>query len=211
MNKYVRDRILIPVGIPIAVLVGVGFVIVNISRVLLAVNKDLSVVIAIAVATSILLGAAFAASPKRPRRARTGLGLLVVLAVVVGTSGAIAAQHGEREVEKHAKEPAPLSTATPTITADVTVTIVAKLTKFDKAHLDFPSAKTIDVKMTNEDATIHNWALFRDAAMSDVVFRGDTFSGPGSTKDYIFTAPPPGTYHFHCDVHPVMEGTVTVG
>ena len=73
-----------------------------------------------------------------------------------------------------------------------------------------PSGKSIDVKVLNEDATIHNFAMFTDSAMSDVVFRGDTFSGPGATMDYLFTAPKPGTYFFHCDVHPVMNGTVKV-
>jgi plastocyanin len=212
MNKYVRDRILIPIGIPIAVLVGIGFVIINVSRVLLAVNKDLSVVVAIAVATLILLGAAFAASAKRPRRSKAGLGLLVVFALAIGIAGPVAANHGERKIEEHAERPPATPSPGPTGAplADVTVKLIAKNTAWDKKTFDIPSGKRIDVQVLNDDATIHNFALFRDAAMSDAVFRGDTFSGPGVTKDNLFTAPAPGTYHFHCDVHPIMEGTVTV-
>jgi plastocyanin len=43
-----------------------------------------------------------------------------------------------------------------------------------------------------------------------MVFRGPPVTGPGQTK-YTFTAPPPGTYFFHCEFHPTtMMGTLTV-
>src|SRR5438093_3717917 len=149
MNKYVRDRILIPIGIPVAVLVGTGFVIVNLSRVLLAVNKDLSVVIAIAVATAILLGAAFAASPKRRRRSRAPLGLLVVFALPVGTAGGVAARHGERKAEARPTKPVPTASpsGTPGPVADVTVQLTAKNVSWDKRIIEMPSGKSIDVKV----------------------------------------------------------------
>jgi plastocyanin len=42
------------------------------------------------------------------------------------------------------------------------------------------------------------------------LFRGDLVTGP-ATKDYTFPAPPPGSYFFHCDVHPTqMHGTLVV-
>ena len=52
-------------------------------------------------------------------------------------------------------------------------------------------------------------AIFTNQSASQVIFRGDVVVGP-ITTDYKFTAPGPGTYYFHCDVHPTMNGTVTV-
>lgn len=215
MNKYVRDQILIPIGIPIAVLAGMGFVIVNLSRVLLAVNQNLAVVIGTAVAVAVLFGSAYAASPRHRKRSRAGISLLVVFGLGLGIAGAWAADHGERKIEKHTTEAtaSPQPTGTPTAApaqADVTVELAAKDIKFDKTQLELPSGKTVDVHVTNQDATLHNFAMFRDEAKTDVVFRGETFTGPGADKHYIFEAPAPGTYHFHCDVHPTMEGTVKV-
>jgi plastocyanin len=212
MNKYVRDHLLIPIGIPVAVLVGMGFVIVNLSRVLLTLSKTGSVIVGIGVAVAVLFGCAYAASPRHRRRSKVGITLLVIFGLGIGVAGAWAADRGERHIEKHRPsapaEPSP--GASPIKQADVTVDLVAKDTKFDKKTLEFPSGKSIDVHMRNDDATIHNFAMFADAAMTQVVFRGDTFTGPNATKDYVFDAPAPGTYHFHCDVHPTMQGEVTV-
>ena len=47
-------------------------------------------------------------------------------------------------------------------------------------------------------------------ATAPAIFHGDLVTGPGSL-DYTFTLPGPGTYFFHCDVHPVqMTGTITL-
>lgn len=212
MNKYVRDHLLIPIGIPIAVLVGMGFVIVNLSRVLLTVSKAGAVIVGTAVSAAILFACAWAASPRHRRRSKMGIALLVTFGLVTGIAGAWAAERGERKIEKHeAEAPAsPSPGGSPAGEADVTVELVAKDIKFDKTAFDIPAGKSVDVHLRNDDPTIHNFTLFRDMEKTDVFFRGDTFSGPNADKHYVFEAPPPGTYHFHCDVHPTMEGTVTV-
>jgi plastocyanin len=74
-----------------------------------------------------------------------------------------------------------------------------------------PSGGKVAIHFVNGDAgTQHNIAVFRGAdATAPVLFRGELVTGPGSA-DYSFGAPPPGTYFFHCDVHPTMTGTLTL-
>lgn len=215
MNPFVRDRILTPLGIPIAVLIGVGFFIVNLSRILLAVNKQASVAIATGVAILILGVSAWVAT--RPRIARSTLiGLLVVLALMVGTGGAIAARHGERTISKHAAgeqagAPSPTAPAPggPQAGGEA-VAVTAKDFAWQPTTMTLKGGAQITVRVRNEDSAIHNWSLYSDPARTQPVFQGETFSGPGATKEYTFAPPPPGTYYFRCDVHPDMQGTATV-
>jgi plastocyanin len=68
----------------------------------------------------------------------------------------------------------------------------------------------ITIHFENKDTQPHNVAVFNGAdATAPAVFRGDLVQ-PGASSDYTFDAPPPGTYFFHCDVHPTMQGTLTV-
>jgi plastocyanin len=106
--------------------------------------------------------------------------------------------------------PSPKPSAQPT--AGPTVSLTAKTFAFDKKTLELVANALAVIDLDNQDATIpHNFALYRDAAYSDEIFKGDPVTGPGQ-KEYRFPAPGPGTYYFQCDFHPVpaMRGTVTV-
>lgn len=65
---------------------------------------------------------------------------------------------------------------------------------------------------TNKDAgTPHDFALYKDSAYTQVLFSGDQITGPATTT-YDLPALAPGTYYFHCTVHPTtMTGTLVVG
>jgi plastocyanin len=91
--------------------------------------------------------------------------------------------------------------------------VVAQGTAFQPTEVPVKGGGQVTIHFDNRDAGIpHNIAVFQGAdASAPLVFRGDLVTGP-ATKDYTFTAPPPGTYFFHCDVHPTqMTGTITVG
>jgi len=73
-----------------------------------------------------------------------------------------------------------------------------------------PRGGKVAIDFSNEDSQPHNVAVFNGSdASAPVIFRGD-ITQPGSTATYAFEAPPPGTYYFHCDVHPTMHGELTV-
>jgi len=212
-NRYFRERFLIPIVIPTAVLVGAGFFIVNLSRVLLAVNKDLSVVIAIAVAIVILAGAAWAAT--RPRIARSTLvALLVLLALAVGTSGAIAAKVGERKIEKHEAaapgtehSPGGPAPSAPPSQAPQAGGATVKLANFAFAPKEITIKAGTEVTWDFADGLPHTVS---SAPGAPAAFE----SGQKTGGDFKFTFSAAGTYQYYCKLHGQpgsgMAGTVIV-
>jgi hypothetical protein len=105
-NAALRNRIMYPIEIPVLGLIIVGVVLVAFSRVLLALPKTGSTVVAIAVAASILLVAALVAT--RPRVSSAVLtGVLVLAAVALLAGGIVGAVAGERDIEEHKAEETP--------------------------------------------------------------------------------------------------------
>lgn len=102
-NAGLRHRIMSPVEVPVVALLMAGVVLLAFSRVLLALPKAGSTVVAIVVAAAILGIAALVAS--RPRIS-SGLvsGVLVVGAVGLLGGGIVGAVAGEREFEAHEDE-----------------------------------------------------------------------------------------------------------
>jgi plastocyanin len=88
--------------------------------------------------------------------------------------------------------------------------ITAQNLSFDTQTITLPASKQATITFRNEDAGVqHNLAIYTDESLSQNLFRGDLVTGPDSVE---YTIPPldPGQYYFHCDVHPTMNGTVTV-
>jgi plastocyanin len=91
------------------------------------------------------------------------------------------------------------------------VTVTAQNISFDTDTIDLPADTESTITFDNEDAGVqHNIAVYADDTLAENLFRGEIFSGV-DTIDY--TVPPldTGDYYFQCDVHPQMNGTVTVG
>ncbi len=102
-------------------------------------------------------------------------------------------------------------------------TIVAKGTKFTKNKVTAAGGAPITLTFDNQDASPpHNVEIFAGDKTSGPLLTGctdgcdsDKVSTPikgGPYKEkFTFTAPAPGTYAFHCVVHPVeMTGTLVV-
>ena len=104
-NAALRNRIMFPIEVPALGLLGVGFVILTFSRVLLAApDKNVSTIVALVVATVITAGAFVVAN--RPRVSSGALAwLLAIGAVVLLGAGVLTGVSGEREVEAHEAEP----------------------------------------------------------------------------------------------------------
>ncbi len=57
------------------------------------------------------------------------------------------------------------------------------------------------VIVTNDDATRHTWSALDGSFDSGTLDAGETFA---------FTFDEPGTFDFQCDIHPSMQGRITV-
>jgi len=98
VNRRIRNRLMYPVEIPVLGALGALVLVVSVSRVLLAVDRISSSIIAIAIAALILLIGFFVAY--RPKLGKDAIAAgLVVLAGLVIAGGVIAAAAGTREFE----------------------------------------------------------------------------------------------------------------
>jgi plastocyanin len=91
-----------------------------------------------------------------------------------------------------------------------TVAIVAQDTSFNTNCLAAPANQPFTLSYENKDAIGHNLVFLESHTASDVMFRADIFRGP-TKKDFSAGPFRPGTYAFHCEVHPQrMQGTFVV-
>jgi plastocyanin len=198
-----------PIAYPV---LAVGFVAVlvwSFSRILLAVStlrlhvggidiggKAATAAIAMLVALNVLVGSALVAYGRRVRRRPASFPLLLAAGALM-VAGGVAA----------------LSVKQPAAGAErQVVALTAQGVKFLPTSLTFRSGGQVTIDFDNKDAgTMHNFHLFNGAdATAPTLYPGALITGPATTQ-YTFTAPPPGMYFFHCDVHPTqMTGTVTV-
>jgi plastocyanin len=186
---------LLPVAIPIVAFAVIGSFMFLMSRILLAVNADVSTGFAIVTAIAILAGGFLVANrPQVPTRTlvRSAAGLTVLFA-----AGGLAAYGvGQRPEERKAGPPPQ--------------TVVAKNIAFEQKHLHFEAGTAVTVDFKNEDVNVpHNIDFTTDRAGAQSFYKQDPLPGPISAT-YAFTAPKAGEYFYHCDVHPNMTGTVNV-
>jgi plastocyanin len=192
-----------PVAYPLLALVFGSILVWSFSRVLLAVSKRAAPAIGLLLALNILIGAALIAYGGRVRRRPASFPLLVVGGLAILGIGIVAMGMETHPAEGGTEAPGPKA---------VTVKLTAKDIKFDKQELSFPAGSKVELVFTNDDSGVpHNVAIFSEQNPTNDIFKGDIFPGV-ATKTYTFTAPgQPGTYAFHCEVHPTqMKGTVEV-
>jgi plastocyanin len=92
-----------------------------------------------------------------------------------------------------------------------TTTVTASGIAFDTSTIDLPANQPSTIHFVNDDnATQHNIAIYPSADdLANPLFRGELLTGPGEI-DYAVDPLEAGEYYFHCDVHPTMNGTVSV-
>ncbi|MFL6111834.1 MAG: cupredoxin domain-containing protein [Catenulispora sp.] len=195
-SARVWERVVGPIGVPVTALVLTAFIVVCVSRVLLAVSKEASVIVALLLAVLVLLGFWFLAS--RPRSNKVLLGTLGGVAMVsLAAAGIAGAANGERTFEEHE------------VPANV-FSLTAKNTQFSKSVIN-AKAGTVTVVFHNDDAgTYHNVGVYTaPSGGKPVVNSGQPIQGV-DRKTYQFSLSQPGTYSFRCDFHLNMVGTLNV-
>lgn len=203
--KEVHLRSPLPVVVPLVALVALGLVAIGFSRLLLGASREAAIVIAIVAAVSVLGAATFiAVRPRLDRTAWLELAAIIVAPVLIAAGIASVADRPPAAApvaeEAHAAAPAP-------------VEVGADGLAFDTDEITLTAEAEVSIAFDNQDLAPHNIAIYPDEeagrAQEGAIFDGPDIQ-PGGSTVYEFTAPAAGTYYFQCDLHPDMNGTVTV-
>lgn len=197
LRERVSMRLLVPVGLPVAMFLLAATIAVSVSRILLAISKNAAVGVALVVALAILGACAWVAS--RPRVAPSAILALSALAVIsMAGAGITGVAAGEREFHAHEEH-------------GEVVHITAKETKFSKSKITVPADTEVEIEFVNEDEEVyHNVAIYEgDGPDAPPVFNGEGFPGHDE-RTYALDTPAAGAYVFVCDFHPNMKGAFVV-
>ncbi len=217
MNDDFRQRVFLPIVMPLAVIAGfVGFAF-ALSRVLLAVPEAASTTIALGIAAYVLAIAAIVAAKPRITSRALAVGVTIGLVAILG-SGMLAAAAGMRPLEGHGEEAAaggggegPGAEGGAGDSAggqDVPgegLTWVAVDIDFADAPETAPAGEQT-VILDNQGNTLHN-VTFEETGEPVVIAEG------GATEEATFTFEAGTTYRYFCSVpghEDLMNGELTV-
>ncbi|MQA99428.1 MAG: hypothetical protein GEU78_03920 [Actinobacteria bacterium] len=196
----VRFRLPLPVILPIGSLIVIALVAIAFSQILLNVPKEVATVIALATAANLLVALSVIATRPQMSRARILEVLAVMLyPIIIGAGLAIVGVgEGTAAGEHQAGGPAAEGIA-----------VSAANVQFDTDQIALPADEATTITFDNEDSADHNIAIYEDESARQDLFKGATVA-PGDSTNYEIPAIPAGEYYFQCDVHPSMNGDVTV-
>ncbi|MGH9189604.1 MAG: cupredoxin domain-containing protein [Acidimicrobiales bacterium] len=198
-----REANLLPLGLPVVGLLSIASVMFFMSRILLAVSEIGSTFVALGVAVLVMVVATVSAlRPSLSSRSLTAV--LVAGSLLMVGGGLVAAAAGERKIEHHGAGEEGHGGG------GEAHEISAKDIAFDKTELSLAAGGTARIAFHNEDKDVpHNIGIYTAVDLAEEIFKGEVVTGP-ETITYEFPAPEPGTYYFHCDIHPNMKGEVIV-
>jgi plastocyanin len=201
MRARTRDRVFLPVVLPLGILALLALVLFGFSRILLSLDAVPATATALTVALSIVVVSAVAAgrSVIRASSLAAMAGVIAGVAMLAGGIALIAISPkaaGAGGGSEGGGVPA--------------ITVTAQNLQFDTSTINLTADTPTTIRFDNKDAgTQHNIAIYQDDSLQKLLFRGDLVTGP-NTADYRVPGLPVGTYYFHCDVHPTMSGHVVV-
>jgi plastocyanin len=94
--------------------------------------------------------------------------------------------------------------------ADGVIAISADQLRFSAPCMVAPAGVAFVVRFTNNEADVHNVAIYADRSKAAAVTIGDTITGPSKTIDYPVEELAAGEYYFDCTIHPAMNGALYV-
>lgn len=201
-NRALRNRLMYPVEIPVLAAAAIAVVIIAFSRVLLAVSKVGSTVVAMVVASAIL-GVAFliTSRPKLSSSLLTGVVVIGALGLLGG--GVVGAVAGERSFEVHEEEEGGEGAEGGGEAAEALIS-ASNTSGFDEDLINVPSGVPVAITFENRQGGVqHNVHVIEP---EDLV-QGPLVTGPDEVT-FEVTFEEPGEYTFVCDVHPNMEGVI---
>lgn len=217
MNDDFRQRVFLPVLMPLGVIIGFFGFAFMLSRVLLAVPEMASTTIALGLATYVLIVAGVVAAKPRITSRALAVGVTLGIVAVVG-AGVIAGAAGMRELEHAAAEgaeegsqggpeaPEPDPEAQDAAVADENqLSFTAVDIDFTEAPSGTVPAGDKNVVLVNEGQTLHNVTI---PALGDAPI---VEAAGGETASATVTLEP-GTYEYLCSVpghESLMNGEFT--
>jgi plastocyanin len=197
MRKETRDRLVLPILVPVGSLAVIVAVLWGFSRILLSVTANAATGTAFLVSLSIVVFAGIAASRPQVRFSAVAAMAGAVAGVAMLAGGIALIAFAPKSEGAGPQGPA------------VTVALVAKDIQFDPTKLSVPAGAPFAIAFDNQDATIqHDVQIFDNPDRTGTpLFDGALVTGVGKTT-YQVGALDAGTYYFHCVVHPTMIGTI---
>ncbi len=193
MKPAIRDRLVLPILLPIGIMVVIGAVLYGLSRILLSLTPTAATFTALVVAIGVVAAASFAAASTQVRISTLGAMVGAVAGVSMLAGGiALAVVAGEGE---EGEEERPV------------VTLAAANIAFEPTSLTVPAGEPFTLQFHNQDAGVqHNVDIFSDPEFTgEPVFAGEIITGVRQTQ-YPVPALEAGPYAFRCVVHPDMTG-----
>ena len=208
LSEEVRFRVPLPLVIPIVSLLVIAATTVGMSRILLSVPKEVAVIVALAISANVLIACAvIAARPETARATWPELLIVFLYPVIIGAvltqmnlgagHGAVAEEAGEKAAGSESGSAAGGTTA-----------VAASGTAFDTETLELTAGEETEIDFANEDSQQHNISIYEEEGGADL-FLGELVP-PGQAITYTIPGLDKGNYYFQCDVHPGMNGEVTV-
>ncbi len=227
--EHARERVVLPIAIPLGVLAFALLTIYGLSRVYLQIRGDNATALAAGIAIFVLLVSFYLANNPKASGVQIG-GILGLAAIILigGTIWAVASKDNgtEAAVSQPTASAAP-GGGTPAPGGSLEIDLADNVIKFNgQANPAIPVAagQPVTFQLKNSGAAIHNIDVggtsVQDPAYSHFCTASDATvtacSTPiriagGGTGTLTFTITKPGTYHFRCDYHPTqMLGTFVV-
>ena len=207
-SEEVRFRVPLPFVIPLVSLVVIGAITFGMSRILLSVPKEVAVIVAIAIAANLLIGAAFIAN--RPESARSAWAELAIVFLYPIVIGAVLMTIDWPEGDHAVAEEAGAHDAAAEEGGGSGLNVSAVDLQFSTDEIVLPAGEEAEIAFANEDASSvqHNIAIYESEGGKEL-FPGEVIPG-GQSTTYSVPALEKGEFYFQCDVHPGMKGTVVV-
>jgi plastocyanin len=194
MKPALRDRLVMPLLLPIVIVILIAGALFGFSRILLSLTPTTATITAIVVATGVLVTSTLAATRKQIRLSTIGamVGVTAGLAMLAGGI-ALAVVAGTEEEPHGPSRPV--------------VALAAHDIAFEPTMLQVPAGTAFTLRFDNQDANVqHNVQIFDNPDHTGTpLFDGELVTGV-QQMDYVVDALDEGNYFFHCVVHPTMTG-----